>query len=364
MSDLTAKFEAFEAQVADQHTALLAAIASLQDAIDLVASNTDIALENGAANTKALLAALGQTSGCFPCPTPSISVPPIDSTPVAINSELCQRSQWIVATLHSILANMDTLQSFNVIGTFNVLNDAISEIVGAIAAGDTIPLPSFPETVNIVGDYVSYAGERLFSGIGLIDQFSPLEGALTNAIYSSGDAAGAQAAYTSIIEGSGVSNGARLLFEALAYNALWTYAFDPASTPDLSAFDGEVCSLASGTCYTMDLATTHYDNGSTQEAVTVPFGTFTPETAITTTSGVVTSDNPNFFNGNLAGWTWEVLIGSAFITYRTGNLTSGGFLNDTSLQGVDGVPDAAPSPTGSFFIRGSAGARVRFCYNP
>lgn len=241
MSDLTAKFTALEEQLASEHTAIMSAIADLQTSIDLVASNTDLALENGAANTKALLAALGQTGACFPCPTPSIIVPPTNTDGVTVDSALCQRVQGFLQTIHDILSAMDTMQSYNVVGTFSVLNDAISEVIGAVSAGDTLPLPSFPETVNIVGDYISYAGERLFSGVGLVEQFDPIMPALSTAMFTAGSASAAQSSYASVIDASSVSNGAKLLFKAVAYNALWSYYFDPGSTPDVSGYDGSLC---------------------------------------------------------------------------------------------------------------------------
>lgn len=241
MSDLTAKFVAFEAEVAANHAEVMAALADMQSALDLVASNGDLALENGAANTKALLAALGQTGACFPCPTPSITVPPTSTVPSEVDTVHCQRSQWIITAIQNILTQFDTLQSFNVIGSFNVINDAIGQIVGAIAAGDTIPVPSFPETVQIVGTYVNYAGERAFSGVDLSSQFAPLYGPLVSAVNFTSTATDAQAAYNAIIDASSASAGAKFLFKALGYNELWSYAYDATSSPDVSAFDGSAC---------------------------------------------------------------------------------------------------------------------------
>lgn len=294
MSDLTAKFEAFESQVADEHTALLAAIAALQDAVDLVATNTDLALENGAANTRALLQALGQTGTCFPCPTPSITVPSTGTTTTPIDPVHCQRSQWVVTAIQNILSQMDTLQSFNVVGTFNVLNDAISEIVGGIAAGDTIPLPSFPETVNIVGDYVSYAGERAFSGVSLSTQFSPLYGNLVTAVNFSSDPASAQSAYNAVIDASSASNGAKLLFKALGYNALWTYAFDAVSDPDVSAFDGGACGGALHgitACTNFGSALADHEGHDFYELM-IP---------------VAYPGHPAYITGDYNGWSFEIL---------------------------------------------------------
>jgi len=251
---------------------------------------------NAAANTKALLSALGQTGSCFPCPPPSVVVPPIGTTPFPISSEHCQRSQAIIDTIHNILAAMDTMQSFNVIGTFNVVNGAISEIISGIAAGDTVPLPSFPEVVNIVGDYISYAGERAFSGVGLIEQFSPLQSALVTAINLAGDATSAQAAYAGIINSSSASNGAKLLFNAVAYAALWSYFFDPTSTPDLSAFDGSMCGVSLidiTTCTTF--ASQTLDAGHTYQIVLVP-----PSTGL----------DPFYIAGDYFGWTFQGIDGN------------------------------------------------------
>jgi hypothetical protein len=361
MTDLTAKFVAFEEQVAGEHTAVMAALEALQSSLDLVASNSELALENGATNTKAIIAALGQTGACFPCPTPSIVVPPTSPTTVPVDTDHCKRSQWIIATIHSLLANMDTLQSFNVIGTFSILNDTVSQVISAIAAGDTIPLPSFPETVNIVGDYVSYAGERLFSGVGLIDQFAPLESELVTAVYTSSNAEGAQAAYNGVIEGAGVSNGARLLFEAIAYNALWSYALDPASMPDLSAFDGSACSFPSGTCYTINLLhTTSTPSSFSDEAVSGDFGPFAGNTTVTTSASVETFTLPIWYAQDPLGWTWEVLNGSADLQWRLGGLTDTGVFSATGVAGVDGIAHAFPT-AGTWVIVGSVGGQVRIC---
>lgn len=297
MTSLTEKFDDLETMLAGQSATMGAYVDTVETKLQTIADFLDIMNENNAANTKALLAALGQTGACFPCPTPSIVVPPIATNPLVPNTAQCKRAQGIIDTIHKILAGMDTLQSFNVIGSFNVINDAISEIVGAIAAGDALPLPSFPETVNIVGDYVSYAGERLFSGVGLIEQFSPLESALITAVANGTTPEAAQAAYVGVIEASGVSNGARLLFEAVAYNALWSYYFDPDSDPDLSAFDGDVCGFAE--CVTIEAQVVNFDGFPGHTAI-VWSPTFT---AVSVTPGGYHADNDAWCTEDLSGWT-------------------------------------------------------------
>lgn len=241
MSDLTGKFLALEEQLEAADAAMQVDLNAIRAQMEFMNTQIEVLNENGAANTKAIIAALSQSAACFPCPTPSIIVPPTETIPSPINSDHCKRSQAFIATIHAILDAMDTMQSFNVMGTYNVISDLISQVIDTVAAGDTLPLPSFPEAVNITGDYVSYAGERLFSGVGLIEQFGPLEDSLRDATYLAGTPEAAQAAYNAVIEGSGVSNGARLLFEAIGYNALYSYYFDPASLPDLTGLDGEAC---------------------------------------------------------------------------------------------------------------------------
>lgn len=244
MTTLTDKFTELEEQLAGQEATIAAYIDTVETKLQSMLDMLDIINVNAAANTKYLLAALSQTGACFPCPSPPMIVPPIGTTEGSINSDRCKRAQAIIAVIHALLENMDTMQSFNVIGTYNVIAGAITDYIGTIAAGDTVPLPSAPEAINIVGDYVSYAGERIFSGLGLVEQFAPLESDLILAIYNTTTPGAAQDAYNAVIDGSTVTNGASLLFKAIAYTALWSYYFDPDSEPDLSAYSGTLCAEA------------------------------------------------------------------------------------------------------------------------
>jgi hypothetical protein len=270
MSDLSEKFTDLETQLAGQAATIGAYIDTVEGKLQAMLDFLDVMNENNAANTKALLAAMGTSAACFPCPTPSIVVPPVATNPITPSTHSCQLGQGIISTLHEILAAMDTLQSFNVVGSFNVINDAIGQVVGAVAAGDTLPLPSFPEAVNIAGDYVSYAGERVFSGVGLIEQFSPIEGDILAAIFAAEDPATAQSAYNGVIDASSVSLAGRLLFKAIAYNALWSYYYDPDSDPDVSGFDGTLC--GTGGCQTIESESVDADDAS--------FPTLTPRQMI------------------------------------------------------------------------------------
>jgi len=269
MTTLTEKFEALEAQINDDadeaHSQRATIETTLEDIQTTLANiNSDMLLMKSA-----LIQAVGQSGACFPCPTPSIVVPTVPTTTEPVNPERCQRSQAFIATMHNILAAFDTLQSFNVVGTFNVLNDAISEVIAAVAAGDTVPLPSFPETVQIVGTYISYAGERLFSGVALLDQFTPLETALRQATYSSTNAEAAQSAYRGVIDASGASSGAKFLFDAIAYNAIAAYFFDPTTSPDLSGYSGATCVIAGG-CVAIATVVTALNGSGAFDIVDMP----------------------------------------------------------------------------------------------
>lgn len=363
MSDLSAKFSELETQLATQSATIGGYIDTVEAKLQAIADTLDILNENNAANTKALLAALGQTGACFPCPTPSIVVPPLVTTPAPVNTAFCQRSQAFVHAIHSILAAMDTLQSFNVVGTFSVLNDAISEIINGIISGGSPPLPSFPETVNIVGDYVSYAGERLFSGVGLVDQFSPLESVLTNALFNAGSAEAAQAAFNASIDGSGASTGAKLLFKAVGYSALYSYYFDPGSSPDVSGYDGSLCGITPGSCFTFDLVLTHQSNGNDFYCMTSDFGLFTPAGAIVVGGSTYTSDIDMYYNGNLEGWTAYANMSSLIVAYRTGDLSDTGGLSTLGISADSAHPTTLPFPTGSFFFFSVNPGTVTLCFD-
>jgi len=362
MSDLSEKFSSLETQLATQNATIAGYIDTVEAKLQAVLDLMDIMNVNNAANTKFLAGAIGQSAACFPCPTPTIVVPPIDTTTNPVDEDRCKRSQAFVKTIHDILAAMDTMQSFNVIGTYNVVHDAISEIISGIAAGDTVPLPSFPETVNIVGDYIGYAGERVFSGVGLIEQFSPLESGLINAMYSTSSADTAQSAFNASIDGSSASNGAKLLFKALGYNALYSYFFDPTTTPDLSGFDGGACTLPPGTCFEFtSVASVGDPNGVHTTAIAETFGPFVPAATVSTTDVDQTYTPGIWYAQDFTGWTFQVLTGTMIIQYRAGGLGSHtSFIEFGAFDSGSGE-HAFPSGTGTLVMFNGVVFSVRIC---
>jgi hypothetical protein len=361
MSDLTAKFTDLESQLAAQQTDLIAGMVALNDSLGLILTALDTLNSNGATNTRYLLNALASIDPCLDCGTVSPVVPSIGDEVSPFDEETCKRVQAFIATINAFAAGYTTMQSYNVSATVSIINSTIGTVIAGISGTDTVPLPSFPETVNLVGDYFNSAAAHIFDSETPSSSFALVAGDMQDALFAAGDTPAMQSAYNSIIDGSSMTAADKLLLKATAYNALWAYFFDPASDPDLSGYDGGVCSFPAGTCFTIDLVAQSYSNGSSVVGVGESFGPFTVQSSINTSSGEVTSTPPAFFDGNLSGWTIEVLIGSAFVTYRTGDRTSSGLFTDTSLYSVDGIAHALPAPTGSFFIRGASGARIRIC---
>lgn len=348
MTTLTQKFTTFEGQTEDNHTEVMGLLETMNENIGGIGEQIVILNNAMQAGFRNLLAAQGQSAACFPCPTPSIIVPPTNDTEVPVSTDGCQRAQWVVTAIQNILGQFDTLQSFNVVGTFNVLNDAISQIVGGFTAGDTIPLPSFPETVQLVGTYVNYAGERLFSGVSLAEQFAPLYGPLVTAVATSASAEAAQTAYNAVIDASTASSGAKQLFKAIAYNALWSYALNPDSTPDLAQFAGDACGVQ------LDAITNCTSFGSAE----VTHGSFQFYELVVP---VAYPGHPAYITGDYFGWSFQTTFndgvhgvsiyyldsgdaGHLAVTQQMGDdpLTFAVHTNAVAVQTLDHNPDDHP----------------------
>ena len=77
MTNLSDKFDTLETQLATQYTALAASLAGIADAQTLILSALDTLNNNGAVNTRYLLAQLAQLDPCRDCgDTPVLT--PID----------------------------------------------------------------------------------------------------------------------------------------------------------------------------------------------------------------------------------------------------------------------------------------------
>jgi hypothetical protein len=362
MSDLTGKFTDLETQLASQQLDLIAGMSAINDTLLLLNEALDLLNNNGATNTKYLLEALSRNDPCRTCGAGTISIPPLSGTANPIDEDKCKRVQAFLHAMTSVFTVLDPVSALGVGFNPQLITDAWNEVINGLGSTDTIPVISFTEAAQLFGDLVNYGAGNLLVGGTLVGYYAALLPSLQDAMYASSTPEEAKAAYTSIVNAADIPEYVKPVLIDAAYAGLVNYFLDPTTEPDLTGYDGSVCTFPIGTCITLELVVSHWSNGSTYNVVNVPFGPFTPTTAITTSSGVVTSDEPAFFNGDLAGWTCEVLTGEVDIAYRAGDLSDTGLLSDTGYFGVTGIPQAMPSGTGSFFIRAEIPTSIRMCF--
>lgn len=241
MSDLSAKFTTLETQLASQATAIQALVDGVEAALDLINAQLDTQTINNAANTRALLAAIGQNSPCMPCPTPPILIPPIGTTPLPIDEDACKRAQAFIAFMNEVFTVLDLASAVGIGFNPAVITDAINQVIAGLSGGDSPDPISFPEAVQLVGDLVSYIATNLLVGDTLLGLFTPLYSDLKAQLYLSGDAAAAQSAYNAVVDATEMDGYRKAVLKDAAYGAAYTYFFDPASDPDLTGFSGDNC---------------------------------------------------------------------------------------------------------------------------
>lgn len=273
MSDLSGKFAALEEQLAEQNATIAGYIDTVESRITAVSAavtQQDIAMRRGFAQ---ILAAMHQNDPCTDCEPPLIAVPPTNETENPINEDKCKRTQAFLHFMSEVFTVLDTMSAFGVPFTPSLIGDAINQVIASIGNPEPVPLPSFPESIQIVGDGVNYIAGGFFVGDTLNGYFFPILFDLRDAIYPALSPADDQAAYNAVIEASSIPDYAKPLMEHAAYNAVWSYYFDPASDVDLTGYDGTLCA-PDAECTTItspiDTGTNSYvASGSTYQRVDV-----------------------------------------------------------------------------------------------
>jgi hypothetical protein len=271
MSDLTAKFTTLETQLAAQEAAAdidrNVTNVKLQNILDFL----DVMNINNATNTRLILAAIGQNSACAVCPTPPLTVPPIIDLTPTVDSDKCKRTQAFLDAVQAMLTVWDTFSSFDITANVNIITDAISQVIAELAAGDTIPLPSFPEGVQLAGLILSFTGYNLFAGTSLVSEFAPMKSSLQSGIYAGTSIEDMKSVYDGIVTAGVTSGYLSDVMVATAYNALWSYFFDPATDPDLTGYSGTLCIPAD--CYNFDSQSVTITGFGARQAIvwTAPF---------------------------------------------------------------------------------------------
>jgi hypothetical protein len=342
MSDLTTKFAALEEQLSAQAAATNGLVDTVEAKLQALFDELDIMLINNAANTKALLKAMAQNNPCASCDAALIAVPPTDPTSNPVDEDKCLRTQAFLHAMTGVFTVLDTMSAFGVPFTPSLIGDAINQVAADLENGDTTPLPSFPEMVQIVGDGINYVAGGFLVGDTLVGYYTPLILDLRDAIYAADSPAAAQSAYNALIDAQeGIPGYAKPLMKDAAYNEMWSFYFDPTSGINTTGYDGSVCAPTSD-CVTIfgpaDAGTSNYtfegnvytriDTNSIEPGVTINedatytfnhpvfasyFGSggalLSADTAYTAAAmALLVGIGPNYFDTSPASATLELLI--------------------------------------------------------
>lgn len=241
MSDLTAKFAALEEQLAAQAATTDGLIDTVEEKLLALFNEMDTMLINNAANTKAILQALAANSPCNPCPTPSLDVPPVDTSDHALSGVKCQRAQAFVHALLEIATVTDAISAFSVPFAPQLIIDSVDAVITAIGNGDPTPSMSWSEASNFVSQAIVWAAGNFFVGGNLTSMISALAFDIRDATYLASSPADAKVAYEGVIDGADVPSYAKGLLKALAWNDLYTFYFDPLSSVNTTGFSATAC---------------------------------------------------------------------------------------------------------------------------
>jgi hypothetical protein len=278
MTNLSDKFDTLETQLATQYAALATALAGIADSQTLILSALDTLNNNGAVNTRYLLAQLSQLDPCRDCETPpDLTLPVPGEVPAEVTDEHCLRMQALLGIIRSLLVKLDVISNFGL--GFNLSNTtaAINEVIAGTGYPSGMPGPSYVEISTLIGSALAYIASNLIRGDDLTDLFDANYTALLNGLYFATTASAGLEAYNAAIEASGLPADERGMLEAVAIVGWFNWAFDVSNTMDTSAYDADLCGAVDpAECHTLSSAPDNvYDSGSfsvTREAINWPAG--------------------------------------------------------------------------------------------
>lgn len=241
MSDLTGKFAALEEQLEAADAAMQVDLNAMRSELEFLNAQIDTLNLNGAANARAILAALAANSPCTTCPPTDLTVPPVDGTLNPINEDKCKRSQAFVHALLEFATATDVLSAFSIPFNTQLVLDAVDQVITSLANGDPTPGMSWAEASNFVNEAIFYGLGNFLVGDTLVGFISELAFEIRDATYSAGSPGEAKTAYEAVIDASSVPSYAKGLLKALAWNELYTFYFDPDSDVNLTGYAGDAC---------------------------------------------------------------------------------------------------------------------------
>lgn len=323
MTNLADKFSTLEGLMADQNTAILTSLGTVNTTLAAIATALELLNENGAANTRYILNALGQIDPCKPCPMPSLVVPPLLGADPSADEDKCKRVQAFVHAVETILTYGDFMINGGVFASPGAINDMIAQAVVALGNPEN-PFPSWTEVVVIAADVASYIVNNLINGYSFVELFTPLKATLVESMFSGTTAESMRGIYQAVIGSNADPSYAVPVFNGVAYAALFNYYFDSGTSPDLTGYDGGICSGDDG-CYhfstdEMDFVTTETGSGY------IPHWAKYGLTVVSNPG----HDNAVWVSGDWDGWSFELDRDGVFHTIAgvfgsTGTEQSGTF---------------------------------------
>lgn len=241
MSDLTAKFSAFEAEVAANQEEMMAVLSTIDTNIGGLGEAITTLNNSMQAGFRSLAAQAIANDPCGCGSTPTLVVPPVGTVPITISPEQCQRIQAFLHTMQEIMTVLDVASAFSIGLNFSLIVNSFNEVVTSIESGDDLPVISYVEAVALVGYMINYIAGNLLVGDDLSTLFSGVVLDLRDGMSLSSSADSAKSAYDGVIDGSALPSYVKPVLKGAAYGALYTYYFDPESTPDLTGYDGSAC---------------------------------------------------------------------------------------------------------------------------
>lgn len=284
MSDLTGKFTGFEGQISDNHTEVMAALASIIDSLggvptsptttlddvatlltninsnlvnmraadalfyaatnsllDQIATNTDTIITNNALNAQRLLTLLLQTA--CPCDdTVPLLPPPLSTLPTELaNDAKCQRIQYFLDLFSSwVILCTVYLNDNGSISSFQV-NNLLSGVLLSVDIVDS-ELNAIPTSTR---DYITTAlngvDSRSAANAAVIDALNSgtVLADMRQALYANDNAADGSNAAKNAIDMSGGPYA--YIISAMFYSGWPNVMYGDTPVVDASGYDGTIC---------------------------------------------------------------------------------------------------------------------------
>jgi hypothetical protein len=143
--------------------------------------------------------------------------------------------------MQEIFVTLDFASAFSIGLNFSLIKNSLDEVVTSIESGSDLPVISYPEAIQLIGDMVNYVAGNLLVGSSLSAYFSSVLLALRSGMSLSTSPGDMKSSYDGVIDDSSLPSYVKPVLKNAAYGALYTYYFDPDSTPNLTGYDGTLC---------------------------------------------------------------------------------------------------------------------------